>query len=73
MQPLHLADDGGWAHKIISNNALKGSYVFKSLIQSRAKIAFGSDWFVADPSPILSVHAAVNRQTSNNKYSYNFV
>lgn len=68
MQPLHLADDGGWAHKIIGNNALKGSYVFKSLIQSGAKIAFGSDWFVADPSPILSVHAAVNRQTSNNKY-----
>lgn len=67
MQPLHLADDGCWMHKLIGNIAAKGSYNFNSLLKSDAKLAFGSDWFVAEPSPILGIHAAVNRHTSDGK------
>jgi predicted amidohydrolase YtcJ len=63
MQPLHLADDGCWAHKILDQNVLKGSYAFHGLLETNTMLAFGSDWFVSEPSPILGIHAAVNRNT----------
>lgn len=63
MQPLHLADDGCWANKILDQNALKGSYALNSLLEANAMLTFGSDWFVSEPSPILGIHAAVNRNT----------
>ncbi len=67
MQPLHLVDDGCWLNKMIKNEAIMGSYNFKSLLKYDTKLAFGSDWFVSEPSPILGIHAAVNRQTSDAK------
>jgi len=67
MQPLHLCDDGSWSHKIIGNEAGKGSYNFNSLLKAGTKLAFGSDWFVSEPSPILGIDAAVNRHTSDGK------
>ena len=30
---------------------------------SGARVAFGSDWFVAPPDPLLTIHAAVTRAT----------
>ncbi len=67
MQPLHLVDDGSWLDRLIENETIAGSYTFHSLLKSGAKLAFGSDWFVSEPSPILGIHAAVNRQTSDGK------
>ncbi len=67
MQPLHLVDDGNWLNRVIENETIAGSYNFYSLSKSNAKLAFGSDWFVSEPSPILGIHAAVNRQTSDGK------
>ncbi|NJO87965.1 MAG: amidohydrolase [Chloroflexia bacterium] len=68
MQPLHLVDDGNWLDRVIENEAITGSYNFNSLLKSNAKLAFGSDWFVSEPSPILGIHAAVNRQTLDGKH-----
>jgi len=39
----------------------KRSYQFKDLLVNKAILAFGSDWFVAPPNPIVAIDAAVNR------------
>ncbi len=63
MQPYHEADDGRWAEKLIGPERAKGTYAFKSLLASHARLAFGSDWFVAPPTPLEGIKAAVTRQT----------
>jgi hypothetical protein len=42
---------------------LKGTYAFKSLIDSGAHVCFGSDWPVAPFAPLTGIAAAVLRQT----------
>jgi len=63
MQPYHAIDDGRWAEDVIGPDRIKTTYAFKSLIESGAHLAFGSDWFVAPPSPIEGIYAAVTRRT----------
>jgi len=67
MQPYHAIDDGRWAEKRIGPVRIKTTYAFRSLLDSGATLAFGSDWFVAPLSPILGIHAAVTRQTIDGK------
>jgi hypothetical protein len=67
MQPFHLADDGRWAWKRLDAPRLKGTYAFRSLIDSGAIVAFGTDWSVAPLNPLLGIHAAVTRQTLDDK------
>lgn len=63
MQPYHEADDGRWAERVIGPERAKGTYAFKSLLATKARVAFGSDWFVAPPTPLEGIKAAVTRQT----------
>jgi predicted amidohydrolase YtcJ len=63
MQPYHAIDDGRWAEKVIGPERAKGTYAFRSLLDSGARLAFGSDWFVAPPTPIEGIYAAVTRRT----------
>ena len=65
MQPYHAIDDGRWAERRLGQVRIKSSYVFRSLLDSGATLAFGSDWYVAPLSPILGIHAAVTRQTTD--------
>ncbi|HET7601679.1 MAG TPA: amidohydrolase [Gemmatimonadales bacterium] len=67
MQPYHAADDGRWAQKRLGPQRVKDSYVFRSLLDSGARLAFGSDWSVAPLDPMLGVAAAVTRQTLDGK------
>lgn len=62
MQPWHLMDDGRWAEKTLGVERAKNSYSFRSLLDSGATLAFGSDWFVAPPVPLAGLYAAVTRQ-----------
>ena len=68
MQPRHLADDGRWAEKRIGQERAMTAYAFRSLLDSGATLAFGSDWDVAPMSPILGIAAAVTRQTLDGKH-----
>jgi predicted amidohydrolase YtcJ len=68
MQPYHVADDGRWAVGRIGPTRCATSYAFRSLIDSGAKVAFGSDWSVAPLSPVLGIDAAVNRRTLDGKH-----
>src|SRR4026207_1434975 len=63
MQPYHAIDDGRWAEKVIGAERAKGTYAFRSLRDAGARLAFGSDWFVAPPTPLEGIYAAVTRRT----------
>ncbi len=67
MQPYHAADDGRWAQKRLGPDRIKHSYVFRSLLDSGARLSFGSDWSVAPLDPMLGIAAAVTRQTLDGK------
>lgn len=63
MQPYHAIDDGRWADRFIGAERAKGTYAFRSLLDAGARLAFGSDWFVAPPTPLEGIYAAVTRRT----------
>jgi len=67
MQPYHEADDGRWAAKRIGPELIKGTYAFRSLLDSGARLTFGSDWTVAPLDPLPGIQAAVTRQTLDGK------
>ena len=67
MQPYHAIDDGRWAEKVIGHERSMTTYAFKSLIDANADLAFGSDWFVAPPTPLEGIYAAVTRRTLDDK------
>ncbi len=63
MQPYHVIDDGRWAWKRLDAARLAGTYAFRSLLASGARLAFGSDWTVAPLDPLWGLYAAVTRRT----------
>lgn len=66
-QPYHAIDDGRWAEDVIGTERAQTTYAFRSLIESGARVAFGSDWYVAPASPLEGIYAAVTRRTLDDK------
>ena len=67
MQPYHAIDDGRWVEQRIGPVRIKTTYAFRTLLDSDAPLAFGSDWTVAPLDPMLGVYAAVTRRTLDDK------
>ncbi|MGH7617101.1 MAG: amidohydrolase, partial [Gemmatimonadaceae bacterium] len=67
MQPYHAIDDGRWAERLIGAERAKLTYACRALLDAGARLAFGSDWFVAPPTPLEGIYAAVTRQTLDGK------
>jgi predicted amidohydrolase YtcJ len=67
MQPMHIIDDGRWAWKRLDEKRLKGTYAFRSLLDSGAVLAFGSDSPVATMNALFGIYAAVTRRTLDDK------
>jgi len=67
MQPYHAIDDGRWVERRIGPVRIKTTYAFRTLLDTDAPLAFGSDWTVAPLDPILGVYAAVTRRTLDGK------
>jgi predicted amidohydrolase YtcJ len=67
MQPYHAIDDGRWLVVRIGPERIKTTYPFRTLLDSDAPLAFGSDWTVAPLDPMLGVYAAVTRRTLDDK------
>ncbi len=63
MQPYHAVDDGRWAERVIGPERARLAYALRALLDARARLAFGSDWFVAPPTPLEGIYAAVTRRT----------
>ncbi|HEY2896362.1 MAG TPA: amidohydrolase [Gemmatimonadaceae bacterium] len=68
MQPYHEMDDGRWAEPIIGHERSKTTYAFRSVLDAGARLAFGSDWSVAPPTPIEGIYGAVTRETLDGKH-----
>ena len=68
MQPTHATSDMPWVEERLGPERTKeGAYVWKSLLDSGARLCFGSDFPVESPNPLLGLYAAVTRQdTSGN-------
>ncbi|WP_263366589.1 amidohydrolase [Edaphobacter bradus] len=66
MQPYHAIDDGRWAQKRLGPERIHFAYDFRSLLDSGATLAFGSDWPVAPMVPLMGIYAAVTRRTLDN-------
>ncbi len=67
MQPYHAIDDGRWAESVIGSERIKTTYAFRTLLDTGAKLSFGSDWYVAPPTPLEGIYAAVTRRTLDDK------
>jgi predicted amidohydrolase YtcJ len=67
MQPYHAVDDGRWAEKRIGTERCKTTYAFRSLLDAKARLVFGSDWDVAPIAPLSGIAAAVTRRTIDGK------
>ena len=67
MQPYHAIDDGRWAQKRLGAERIHFAYDFRSLLDSGAILAFGSDWPVAPMEPLMGIYAAVTRRTLDNR------
>ena len=73
MQPYHTIDDGRWAEAVIGPKRSETSYAFRSLLAAGARLAFGSDWSVAPPTPLEGIFAAVTRRTLDGKHPTGWV
>jgi predicted amidohydrolase YtcJ len=68
VQPYHAIDDGRWADQRIGLERVKTTYAFRSLLDAKVVLAFGSDWFVAPISPLMGIYAATTRRTLDGKH-----
>ena len=68
MQPYHAIDDGSWAERRIGLERAKRTYAFRSLLDTGATLAFGSDWYVAPLKPLEGIYAAATRRTLDGRH-----
>lgn len=73
MQPYHAIDDGRWIEQRIGPERIKTTYAFRTLLDTEAPLAFGSDWTVATLDPLWGVYAAVTRRTLDGKHPEGWV
>ncbi|MBU0711161.1 amidohydrolase [bacterium] len=66
MQPYHAIDDGRWAEPLIGDR-IKTTHAYRSLLDAGTNLVFGSDWYVAPPSPLWGIYAAITRRTLDDK------
>ncbi len=66
MQPIHAIEDMLFVEDRIGYERAKYSYVWRSLLDSKAVITAGSDYSVSPFNPFYGMHAAVTRQDRNN-------
>ena len=59
MQPLHKADDARLALSRLGPERIERFFAFKALLEHGARLAFGSDWPIVSPDPLLGIKAAV--------------
>jgi predicted amidohydrolase YtcJ len=67
MQPYHAIDDGRWAQARIGHDRASRTYAFRTFLDHGVRLAFGTDWDVAPLNPMLTLYAAVTRETLDGK------
>jgi hypothetical protein len=67
VQPYHAIDDGRFAEKRIGADRIQRTYAFRTFLDHKVRLAFGTDWTVAPLSPMWTIYAAVTRATLDGK------
>ena len=67
IQPTHATSDKNMAGNRLGEQRLVGAYAWKSLLKAGTKMAGGSDFPVEHPNPFYGLHAAVTRQSQDDK------
>lgn len=62
MQPTHCITDKRFAEKRLGRERCRGAYAWKRLLDTDAKIAFGTDYSVEPLDPLEGLYAAVTRK-----------
>lgn len=62
MQPTHATSDMPWAEARVGARRIGGAYAWRKILDSGARLSFGSDFPVEEVNPFLGIHAAVTRQ-----------
>ena len=62
MQPTHATSDMPWAEERLGPERIKGAYAWRTVLQSGARIALGSDFPVESVNPFFGIYSAVTRQ-----------
>jgi predicted amidohydrolase YtcJ len=61
MQPTHATSDMPWAERRVGQERLTGAYAWRTLLDSGAVLAFGSDFPVEAVDPLWGIYSAVSR------------
>ena len=61
MQPSHLLDDERWASDRLGPERSRGAYAWRTMEQSGAHLAFGTDHPVEPLNPLRGIYACVTR------------
>lgn len=64
MQPVHQTSDRLMAEARLGPDRLRGAYAWKSLLESGAKLAFGTDVPVESSDPFAGLAAAMTRENA---------
>lgn len=62
MQPTHCTSDMPWAEQRLGHERAKGAYAWRSVLDAKVPLAFGSDFPIESPDPRLGLYAARTRQ-----------
>jgi len=62
MQPTHATSDMYWAEQRLGPERGRFAYAWRSLLDSGARLALGSDFPVEEVNPMLGIYAAVARR-----------
>ena len=65
MQPTHATSDMRWAEARVGAERIRGAYAWRRILDSGAVLAFGSDFPVEEPDPLLGLYAARTRQDAS--------
>ena len=62
MQPTHATSDMPWAEERLGAERIRGAYAWRTVLNSGARLALGSDFPVEDVNPFFGLYSAVTRQ-----------
>lgn len=67
MQPSHATSDMTWAQARLGPERVAFAYAWRSVLDSGATLAFGSDFPIEAPDPLLGLYAARTRQDAHGR------
>ena len=70
MQPSHLLTDMNWAEARLGPERAKYSYAWRSFLDHKVVLAFGTDYPIESISPFRGLYAAVTRQNEAGTKTY---